>query len=200
MPRRAFRFAFRFATAQSNIAASSFASPSKSDDEDDAVSESSSSMRRGDAIGDTPGWCSPVRKQDSPSSARPPRWRSGSSSLELPLYSALSMYRPNDAFSASKTSTSSRMESKPCWAWSSCARMESLGSAFGCFFGRVRGMVRLGAWRLTMVICLRRRVDGVGGSPSFVFERLAWREAALCACTRCRRQFVGLSHPSVSIR
>ena len=172
MPRRAFRLAFRLATAQSSIAASSFASPSYSDDDVDDVEDSSSSTRRGDAIGETPGWCSPVRKQDSPSSARPGRVRSGSSSLLDPLYSALSMYRPKDAFSASKTSTSSRMESKPCWAWSSCARIESLGSAFGCFFGRVRGMVRLGAWRLTMVICLRRRVDGVGGSPAFVFERL----------------------------
>ena len=44
--------------------------------------------------------------------------------------------------------------------------MESLGSAFGCFFGRVRGMVRLGAWRLTMVT---GRVDGVRGSPAVVY-------------------------------
>ena len=43
--------------------------------------------------------------------------------------------------------------------------MESLGSAFGCFFGRVRGMVLLGAWRLTMVT---GRVDGVRGSPAVV--------------------------------
>ena len=156
MPRRAFRLAFRLATAQSSIAASSFASPSYSDDDVDDVEDSSSSTRRGDAIGETPGWCSPVRKQDSPSSARPGRVRSGSSSLLDPLYSALSMYRPKDAFSASKTSTSSRMESKPCWAWSSCARIESLGSAFGCFFGRVRGMVLLGAWRLTIVLLASR--------------------------------------------
>ena len=166
MPRRAFRLAFRLATAQSNIAASSFASPSYSDDEEDAVSEDSDSTRRGDAIGDTPGWCSPVRKQDSPSSARPPRWRSGSSSLELPL--ALSIYLPKDAFSASKTSTSSRMESNPCWAWSSCARIESLGSAFGCFFGRVRGMVRLGAWRLTIVLVTAAR-RGRRGQPCVRF-------------------------------
>ena len=153
VPRRAFRLAFRLATAQSNIAASSFASPSYSDDEEDAVSDSDSSTRRGDAIGDTPGWCSPVRKQDSPSSARPPRWRSGSSSLLDPLYSALSIYLPKDAFSASKTSTSSRMESRPCWAWSSCALILSFGGLDSCFFGRVRGMVLFGAWRLTMV-CL----------------------------------------------
>ena len=43
MPRRAFRLAFRLATAQSSIAASSFASPSYSDDEEDAVSGLSSS-------------------------------------------------------------------------------------------------------------------------------------------------------------
>ena len=59
MPRRAFRLAFRLATAQSNIAASSFASPSYSDDEEDAVSEDSDSTRRGDAIGDTPGVVQP---------------------------------------------------------------------------------------------------------------------------------------------
>ena len=41
------------------------------------------------------------------------------------------------------------------------------------------------------------RVDGVRGSPAFVFERLAWREAALQTLARPP---VCLSHPSMSIR